>query len=99
MNSPLKILIADDHPLFRLGLWKMVEGGIACELDEAADGRAALALIATKQPDVAILDINMPGLDGLEVLRQMRQRQLPGEVIFLTMHKEPELFDAAMNLD
>jgi DNA-binding NarL/FixJ family response regulator len=97
-RHPLKILIADDHPLFRQGLRQAIQPQADCQLDEAADGEAALQLIREGRPDLAILDINMPVLDGLGVVRRMRQEHLPGEIIVLTMHKEEALFDAAMDL-
>lgn len=97
-RSKLKILIVDDHPLFRHGLRQAVQAEYPCLLDEAANGDTALKLIRTAKPDLCILDINMPGMDGLTVVRQMRQQSLPGEIIFLTMHKEEDLFDAAIEL-
>ncbi len=94
----LNIVIADDHPLFRHGLRQEILSQLQCQLHEAVDGQAALRLIREVKPDLAILDINMPVLDGLGVIRGMRQERLPGEVIVLTMHKEEDLFEAAMEL-
>jgi len=100
MTPKLRILIADDHPLFRQGLRQAIAADPACEVvQEAGDGRAALQFIRELKPDLCILDINMPLLDGLAVVRQMRQHRLPGEVIFLTMYKEPDLLNAAVDLD
>ncbi len=99
MTPKLRILIADDHPLFRQGLRQAIEAEPAfCVLHEAGDGHAAIQLIRQLKPQICILDINMPGLDGLAVVRQMRRERLPGEVIFLTMHKEEDLFNAALDL-
>jgi DNA-binding NarL/FixJ family response regulator len=99
MKRPkLKLIIADDHPLFRRGLRLALETEFSGRIEEAADGKSALALIREISPDVCVLDVNMPVLDGLEVVRQMRQHHLPGAVIFLTMHKEEGLFAAAMDL-
>jgi DNA-binding NarL/FixJ family response regulator len=92
------IIIADDHPLFRQGLRQAVQSQVPCQIEEAADGNSALRLIRELKPAICVLDINMPSLDGLSVVRQMRQQRLTGEVIFLTMHKEEELFAAAMDL-
>lgn len=97
-SEPLRVVIADDHPLFRHGLRQEILSQLECQLDEAADGQAALRLIRDLKPDLAILDINMPVLDGLGVVRGMRQERLASEVIFLTMHKEEDLFEAAMDL-
>ncbi len=100
MTTKLRVLIADDHPLFRQGLRRAVESDPACEVvQEAGDGRTALEFIRELKPDLAILDINMPVLDGLAVVRRMREERLPGEVIFLTMYKEEDLFNAALDLD
>jgi DNA-binding NarL/FixJ family response regulator len=93
----LKVLIADDHPLFLRGL-KDILRPEGYDIDEAPDGLLAVRKVRECMPDICILDVNMPHLDGLEVVRQMRRQHLPGEVIFLTMHKEPDLLDAAMDL-
>jgi len=65
---------------------------------EADDGSAALKLIREYHPDVVVLDINMPGLSGFEVVSSMRDEQLSGEVILLTMHNQERMFAQAVNL-
>ncbi len=95
----LRILIADDHPLFRQGLRQAIEaepGFIV--VSEVGDGHKALQAIQDLTPDLCILDLNMPGLDGLEVLRQMKVLPSRPAVIILTMYKEEDLFNAAMDL-
>lgn len=100
MKLKIRILIADDHPLSRQGLRQALEADPACQvIQEAGDGRAALEGVRSLKPDLCILDINMPLLDGLAVARQMRQEQLAGEIIFLTMYKEEDLLNAALDLD
>lgn len=100
VETELRILIADDHPLFRQGLRQAVEQEPACRvIAEAGDGRAALDLIRAHQPNLCVLDIKMPGLDGFAVVRQMREERLPGGVIFLTMYNDEDLFNEAMDLD
>ena len=95
-----RILIADDHPLFRRGLRQTIETDAAFEVvREVGDGQAALQSIRDLKPGLCILDINMPGLDGLAVVRQMRVTPSPTEVIILTMYKEEDVFNAAMDLD
>lgn len=93
----IRILIADDHTIFRQGLAQMLgsvdEFGL---LSEAADGREALRLIAEIKPDVAILDVSMPGLSGLEVTKEAIRQQLPTRIILLTMHGEPEAVSRAL---
>jgi DNA-binding NarL/FixJ family response regulator len=101
MASPtLRILIADDHPLFRQGLRQTIASDPRLDVvAEVGDGQTALQSIRTLKPDLALLDISMPGLDGLAVVRQLRASQSPCHVIFLTMYKEEDLFNAAMDLD
>ena len=98
-DGKTRILIADDHPIFRSGLRQIIEAdGSMSVIAEADDGAAALKLIREHQPDVVVLDINMPGLSGFEVVSSMRDEQLPGEVVLLTMHNEEAMFTKAVNL-
>ncbi len=100
MNPTFTVLIADDHPVFRQGLRQVIESDPALHIvQEAGDGREALRCIRERKPGICILDIQMPQLDGLAIVRQMRAERLAGEVIFLTMYKEEELFNAALDLD
>ncbi len=100
MNPTFTVLIADDHPVFRQGLRQVIESDPALRIvQEAGDGREALRRIRELKPGICILDIQMPQLDGLAIVRQMRAERLAGEVIFLTMYKEEELFNAALDLD
>jgi DNA-binding NarL/FixJ family response regulator len=66
--------------------------------DICSNGIAAFNLIATHQPNIAILDINMPGLDGLEVLEKVYLQKLPTKIILLTMHKERTIYNKAKSL-
>lgn len=98
MNK-IRIVIADDHPIFSQGLRQILLADTTFELvAEAQDGETALQHIEQKRPDVAVLDIDMPVKDGFDVVRAMAERKLPGAVVFLTMHKDEELFNGAMNL-
>jgi DNA-binding NarL/FixJ family response regulator len=100
MAGVIKVLIVDDHPLFRQGLRQLVESDARFALaGEAGDGPAALALVTRLKPDLAVLDINLPGLSGLDIARQLQSRRLPTRVIFLTMHRDKETIDRAMDLD
>ncbi len=97
--SKIRIVIADDHPIFSRGLRNILLGETTFELvAEAPDGEAALQYIQEERPDVAVLDIDMPKKDGFDVVRAMEQRKLASAVVFLTMHKDEELFNGAMNL-
>ncbi len=97
--SKIRVLIADDHPIFGRGLRQVLLADPGLELvAEAQDGEAALQRIEEERPDVAVLDIDMPKKDGFDVVRAMAERNLTSAVVFLTMHKDEELFNGAMNL-
>lgn len=98
-NKQISIVIADDHPVFRQGLRLIVENDKSFSvLAEAGDGRAALDSIETHQPDIALLDVNMPEMNGFAVAKALQEKKLDVEIVFLTMHGEEELFRAAMDL-
>ena len=84
-NHPTSVLIADDHPLFREAIARVIAERPDLELvAEAADGRAALEKIRELQPDVAVIDVRMPQLDGSDVLVALREEGLPTNVVFLS---------------
>ena len=98
-SSNLRLVIADDHPIFREGLRKVLdEGGAGRVLAEASDGSGALAMVREHRPDMVLLDIAMPGLNGLGVAREIRNAGLPTAIVFLTMFKEEDLFNEALDL-
>jgi len=81
----IRVLIADDHPLFREAIARVIAEREDLELiAEAADGRAALERIRELQPDVAVIDVRMPELDGSDVLVALREEGLPTNVVFLS---------------
>ncbi len=99
MSSSIRIILADDHPIVRQGLHQIIEADDALTIAaEAGDGKAALAAIQTHTPDVAVLDIDMPVLDGFGVVRALPATGARPEVVLLTMHGEQELFEAALDL-
>ena len=86
------MVVADDHPIYREGIVRAINERPDLELvGEAADGRQALEQIQELSPEVAVLDIRMPGLDGTQVLSAMRRDGLETEVLFLSAFMEPEL--------
>jgi DNA-binding NarL/FixJ family response regulator len=95
--SAIRILLADDHTLVRAGIRSLLEaaGGIEV-VAESGDGREALELIVKHRPDVALLDIGMPGLSGLEVARRTAQESPRTKVIMLSMHADPSYVRQAM---
>jgi DNA-binding NarL/FixJ family response regulator len=96
--TELHIIIADDHPIFRRGLRLVIESDPQLKvMAEADDGAAALALIQTHQPQVAVLDMDMPQLNGLGVARALREQHSPTAVVFLTMHKDEATFNAVLS--
>ncbi len=99
MTTGIQIIIADDHPLLRAGLRQVIESGAGLEiLAEADNGEDALEQIEMRRPEVAVLDIEMPRLSGLELLRALRARKLAVEVIFLTMYRDEDIFNEALDL-
>ena len=88
----MRVLIVDDDPLFRLGVAAALAGDDQLEfiLSEAGDGEAALALIASEDPAVVLLDLNMPRLDGHAVARLVKDRWPQVRVIVLTGSDSPE---------
>jgi DNA-binding NarL/FixJ family response regulator len=96
----IKVLIVDDHPLFRNGLRAVIAASHRLELvGEAGDGEAALKFILEKKPEVAVLDVNLPGLTGLEVARKLQGKKISTRLIILTMHKEEEMINRALDSD
>jgi DNA-binding NarL/FixJ family response regulator len=95
----MRILIADDHPIFRHGLVRAVEGkpGLAV-VGEAGNGKETLALLKSLKPDIVVLDISMPEMDGLEVMRVARRDAYEGAFVVLTMYREEEYFNEALDL-
>jgi DNA-binding NarL/FixJ family response regulator len=98
MSTETKIIIADDHPIFRKGLRLVIEDAGMQVLAEADDGEEALTLIRKLAPDVAVIDVDMPKLDGFKLARRLRDEKVPVEIVFLTMHKDEDIFNAALDV-
>jgi DNA-binding NarL/FixJ family response regulator len=96
----LSVLIADDHPIFRKGLRQVIEAESDLRIvAEAEDGEAALSLVRQHKPSVAILDLNMPRMDGFDVVRAIESERHTTGVVILTMHRDEDLFNQAMSLN
>ncbi len=93
----VRVLLAEDHHLVRQGLRALLEREPGLEVvGEAADGLDALHMIKDLQPDVVVLDITMPGLNGLEVLRRVSQRLPEVRVLMLSVHEGEEYVQRAL---
>jgi two-component system, NarL family, nitrate/nitrite response regulator NarL len=91
-NDRVTVLVADDHPVYREGIVRAVKERPDLKLvGEAGEGREALEEIKRLKPDVAVLDIRMPGLDGTQVLAALRRDGVETEVLFISAFMEPEL--------
>lgn len=90
-HGPIRVLLADDHTLMREGVRRILtaDGGIEV-VAEVGDGQAAVAQTVKLQPDVAVLDITMPGGGGLEAARQIRKQAPEARILILSMHLQPE---------
>lgn len=90
--TPIRVVIADDHPVVRTGLRLMLATSEEFALvGEAADGREAIAQVESQHPDVVLLDLRMPGMDGLETIAQLRERWPRMPVVILTTYNEEAL--------
>jgi DNA-binding NarL/FixJ family response regulator len=99
MKQEISVLIVDDHPLLRRGLCDVIGQNARFKIvGEASDGEAALRLCGVLKPDIAVIDIDMPRLNGLETIRVLRQRAAGIKTIVLTMYREEDMFNAAMDL-
>ncbi|MDQ6707776.1 MAG: response regulator transcription factor [Acidobacteriota bacterium] len=93
----IRIVIADDHPVVRKGLRATIEQHLDLKVvGEAGDGRAALNQIRALQPDIALVDISMPELGGLELAGEIGRSELSVKIIFLTIHCDLSLLEKAV---
>ena len=97
--KPVRILIADDHEMVRRGLCAVLAGQTGWQVcAEVADGRAAVERAGELKPDVAVLDVSMPNLNGLDAARQIRKASPRTQVIILTMHDSEDLARKVLDL-
>jgi DNA-binding NarL/FixJ family response regulator len=99
MNDAVTVLIVDDHPVFRRGLREVIEEDSRFRVvGEASDGTAAMRELAQLKPRITIVDIDMPTQNGLDMVRSLRKMSFSTTIVFLTMYKEEDMFNAAMDL-
>lgn len=99
MKHKIKLLIVDDHPVFRRGLREIIEENSKFQIvGETSDGATAVRLAKELKPDIAVVDIDMPQMNGLETVRAFQKNEFSVKVIILTMYKEEDMFNAAMDL-
>ena len=93
----IRIIVADDHTIFRDSLCKML--GLESDFEivaQAGNGREVIDLVADQDPDIVLLDLRMPGMDGLEALRQLRSRKSNAKVIVLTAVDDEDMYVQAI---
>ncbi len=94
----MKILLVDDHVIVRAGLRNLLTSVVDTQITEAATGQDALLRLRQDRPDLVLLDLNLPGIGGLELLRRMVQQDKTVRIVVLSMHAEPLYAARAMEL-
>lgn len=91
METRINVLIADDHPLLRQGLKQILElENDIVVIAQASNGNEAVQYAEEYKPDVILMDINMPGLNGLQAIAEIKQKMLSSRIIVLTIHEDRE---------
>ena len=95
----INIMIADDHAMMREGIKQLLEfDGMVKVIAEASDGNECLSVLKTVRPDVLLLDINMPNINGIEVLEELRNKRDDLKILILTVHNEVEYLVKAVDI-
>ncbi|MEO6390337.1 MAG: response regulator transcription factor [Pyrinomonadaceae bacterium] len=99
MTNQITIVLADDHPIVRKGLREVIEEDPQLRVvAEASNGQEAVEAIEVHAPRMVILDVDMPVMNGFDAAREIRAKQLATEIVFLTMHRDEDLFNEAIDL-
>jgi two-component system response regulator NreC len=99
MSNKIQILIADDHPIVRQGLRHTIEAEDGLEIVcETGDGEETFAAARKFKPQIIILDIDLPEMDGFQVMDALRREKIESKVIFLTVHREESFMRKALSL-
>ena len=93
---PLRVVIVDDHPLVREGLRSMLAGDAAAIVGEAGSGAKAIDAVERLRPDLVVLDVALPDLDGVAVLRRLKAIAPATAVLIVTMHDDPRVVRQAI---
>jgi DNA-binding NarL/FixJ family response regulator len=91
MNKPIRVVIVDDHPLIRAGLLNVLQSSAdICVVAEGVNGEDALRLVDQHHPDVLVLDVNLPIINGVEVTRRLHRQNISAAILILTFHDDKE---------
>lgn len=96
MKPALRVVLADDHQLLRDAIRRGLEGNGHQVVGEAADGHQAVAMVARLEPDVVLMDVTMPGLDGIDATRRIVEADRRRRVLMLSMHVDPDVIRRAL---
>lgn len=95
-TNPIRVLLADDHRMLREGLRRTLEDEGFDVVAEADDGAEAVRLALDVEPDVIVMDVTMPNVDGVDATRQLRERRPDSRIVMLTMHSDQDIVASAI---